>query len=162
MIQTLVDFFSNIPSELALIFISMLPVVELRGGIVAAKLMGVSLWVGFPVCILGNMLPIPFVLIFLNKVFAFLRRFKAFSGFLDFLDRKADKNKEKVQRYELLGLFILVAIPLPGTGAWTGALVANALNIPFKKAFPAIFAGVIGAGILMSIFSYFIPSLFGY
>ena len=162
MVETLVDFLGNIPKEVSLIVISMLPIVELRGGIIAAKLMGVGLLTAFPLCVFGNILPIPVILVFLNKIFAFLRRFSLFDKFLNFINKKADKNKEKVEKYKMLGLFVLVAIPLPGTGAWTGALVANTLNIPFKKAFPTIFLGVIGAGILMAIISYFIPGLFGF
>lgn len=151
MVDTLVGIFSNIPHEVALIIISMFPVVELRGGIIAAAIMNVPLIKAYPLCVFGNMLPIPLILVFLNKIFEFMRRFKWCGKILDFLDRKADKNKAKVEKYKMLGLFILVAIPLPGTGAWTGALVANALNIPFKKSFPTIFAGVIAAGILMSV-----------
>lgn len=162
MVDTLVELFSNIPKELAAIIISMLPIVELRGGIIAAKLMAIPLITAYPICVIGNILPIPFILIFLNKIFAFLRRFPVFDKVLNFIDRKAEKNKEKVEKYKMLGLFLFVAIPLPGTGAWTGALVANALNMPFKKSFPSIFFGVIGAGIIMSVLSYFIPGLFGF
>lgn len=162
MVDTLVELFSNIPKEFAAIIISMLPIVELRGGIIAAKLMAIPLITAYPICVIGNILPIPFILIFLNKIFAFLRRFPVFDKVLNFIDRKAEKNKEKVEKYKMLGLFLFVAIPLPGTGAWTGALVANALNIPFKKSFPSIFFGVIGAGIIMSVLSYFIPGLFGF
>ena len=162
MVDTLIELFSNIPKELAAIIISMLPIVELRGGIIAAKLMAIPLITAYPICVIGNILPIPFILIFLNKIFAFLRRFPVFDKVLNFIDRKAEKNKEKVEKYKMLGLFLFVAIPLPGTGAWTGALVANALNMPFKKSFPSIFFGVIGAGVIMSVLSYFIPGLFGF
>ncbi len=162
MIESLVNFFSNIPDAVSLILISMLPIVELRGGIIAAKLMGVALFKAFPICVIGNMLPIPLILLFLNHIFNWMRRFKWCEKVLDFLDRKADKNREKVEKYKMLGLFILVAIPLPGTGAWTGSLVANALNIPFRKAFPTIFAGVVGAAVIMSLVSYAIPGLFGF
>ena len=162
MVDTLVELFSNIPKEFAAIIISMLPIVELRGGIIAAKLMAIPLITAYPICVIGNILPIPFILIFLNKIFAFLRRFPVFDKVLNFIDRKAEKNKEKVEKYKMLGLFLFVAIPLPGTGAWTGALVANALNMPFKKSFPSIFFGVIGAGVIMSVLSYFIPGLFGF
>ncbi len=162
MVEQLVEFFRGIPDWLSLIAISVLPIVELRGGMIAAKLMGVTLIRAFPICVIGNILPIPFVLLLLNKIFAFLRKFKATARFMKFLDRKVEKNRDKVERYGLLGLLILVAIPLPGTGAWTGALVANALGLPIKKSLPTIFAGVVGAAIIMSIVSYFIPGLFGF
>ena len=162
MVETLVGFFEGFPKELALIIISAFPIVELRGGIIAAKLMGVPFALGFPLCIFGNLLPMPFVLLFLNKIFAFLRRFPFFDKFLNFLDEKAEKNKEKVERWKIWGLVLFVGIPLPGTGAWTGALVANALNMPIKKSLPAIVLGVVIAGVIMSIISYFIPGLFGF
>ncbi len=162
MVEQLVQFFVGIPDWLALVAISVLPIVELRGGMIAAKLMGVALVRAFPICVIGNILPIPFVLLLLDKIFTLMRKFKITSGFMNFLDRKVEKNRDKVERYGYLGLLILVAIPLPGTGAWTGALVANALRMPIKKSLPTIFLGVIGAAILMSIISYFIPGLFGF
>ncbi len=148
---SLVEFLSGIPDWLSLILISILPILELRGGMIAAAIMNVPYLVAFPVCIIGNMLPIPFILLFLNKIFAWMRKFPTLQRVLNFLDRKAEKNKEKVEKWKMFGLFVLVAIPLPGTGAWTGALVANALNIPIKKSLPTIFLGVVGAAILMSI-----------
>ena len=162
MVETLVGIFENVPKEVAALIISMLPIVELRGGIIASKLMAIPLSVAFPICVFGNVLPMPVILIFLNKIFAFLRRFSIFDKVLNFIDKKAEKNKEKVEKYKALGLFLFVAIPLPGTGAWTGALVANALNMPFKKSFPSIVCGVITAGVIMSVLSYFIPGLFGF
>lgn len=161
MVEQLVGFFANIPPVVSLILISMFPVVELRGGIIAAAIMKVPFTVAFPVCVLGNLLPIPLILLFLNKIFKFMRRYKSFDKILSFLDRKVEKNRKKVERWEFFGLLVLVAIPLPGTGAWTGALVANALNMPIKKSFPAIALGVVTAGIIMSVLSYFIPGLFG-
>lgn len=162
MVEQLVEFFRGIPDWISLIAISILPVIELRGGIIAAKLMGVAFARAFPICIIGNMLPIPFVLLLLDKIFAFLRKFKFTAKFMDFLDRKVEKNREKVERYGWLGLLLFVGIPLPGTGAWTGALIANALKMPIKKSLPSIFLGVICAAIIMSIVSYFIPGLFGF
>ncbi len=156
--DSLVNSLGGMPDWLTLILISILPILELRGGMIAAALMEVPYLVAFPVCIIGNMLPIPFILLFLNKIFAWLRKFPKLEKLLDFLDRKAEKNKEKVEKWKMLGLFALVAIPLPGTGAWTGALVANALNMPIRKSLPTIFLGVVGAAVIMS-FTY-IPTLF--
>lgn len=162
MVEWLVSFFSGIPTVFSAFLISMFPVVELRGGIIAAAIMKVPFSMAFPICILGNMLPIPFVLLFLNKIFAFMRRFSVCDRFLSFLDRKVEKNRASVEKWEFFGLMVLVAIPLPGTGAWTGALVANALNMPIKKSLPSIFLGVVTAGVIMSVLSYFIPGLFGF
>ena len=160
MVDFLVQFFSGFPKELALLIISMFPIVELRGGIVAAALMGVDFIEAFLICIIGNLLPIPIILLFLDKIFAFLRRFRPFGKFVAWLDRKSEKNKGKVERWEFWGLVLFVAIPLPGTGAWTGALVANALKMPFKKSFPAIVVGVCTAAVIMSIISYALPEVF--
>ena len=162
MVEQLVEFFRGIPDWISLIAISILPVIELRGGIIAAKLIGVAFLRAFPICIIGNMLPIPFVLLLLDKIFALLRKFKITKGFMAYLDRKVEKNRDKVERYGWFGLLLFVGIPLPGTGAWTGALIANALKMPIKKSLPAIFLGVISAAIIMSVVSYFIPGLFGF
>ena len=162
MVEQLVEFFRGIPDWISLIAISILPVIELRGGIIAAKLMGVAFLRAFPICIIGNMLPIPFVLLLLDKIFALLRKSKITKGFMAYLDRKVEKNRDKVERYGWFGLLLFVGIPLPGTGAWTGALIAHALKMPIKKSLPAIFLGVISAAIIMSVVSYFIPGLFGF
>ena len=156
--NSITNSLGGVPPWLVLVLISVLPILELRGGMIAAAIMGVPYGIAFPLCIVANMLPIPFILVFLNKIFAFMRRFPKFARILDFFNRKAEKNKDKIEKWEMLGLFILVAIPLPGTGAWTGALVANALDIPIKKSLPTIFLGVVGAAILMSVT--YIPSLF--
>ena len=162
MVEQLVEFFRGIPDWISLIAISVLPIIELRGGIIAAKLMGVAFLRAFPICIIGNILPIPFVLLLLDKIFALLRKFKFTSKFMAFLDRKIEKNRDKVERYGWIGLVLFVGIPLPGTGAWTGALIANDLKMPIKKSLPSIFLGVICAAIIMSVVSYFIPGLFGF
>ena len=156
--NSLIEFLGGIPDWLSLILISVLPILELRGGMIAAAIMDVPYLLALTVCVIGNMLPIPFILLFLNKVFAWMRRFPKLERILDFLDRKAEKNKEKVEKWKMFGLFVLVAIPLPGTGAWTGALVANSLNIPIKKSLPTIFLGVLGAAAIMSLT--YIPKLF--
>ena len=107
------------------------------------------------------MLPIPFILLFLKQVFKVMRKIPFLKKIVDWLDRKAEKNSKKLQKYEFWGLFAIVAIPLPGTGAWTGALVANFLNMRMKRSFPAIALGVAGAGLIMTILLYLMPSLFG-
>ena len=107
------------------------------------------------------MLPIPFILLLLRKVLNFLKRFRRLGGFINFLQNKATKASEKVKKYQLFGLFLLVAIPLPGTGAWTGALVADFMYIRMSRALPVIALGVLAAGIVMSLVCYgIIPGLF--
>ena len=135
--------------------ISMVPVVELRGAIPIATSRGLQPSVAIITAIVGNLLPIPFIILFIKRIFAWMRRVNPkLNGVVDRMERKADKNKEKVLKYAFWGLVLFVAIPLPGTGAWTGALVAAMLDMPLKKAFPAIVTGVVIAGIVIAVLSY--------
>ncbi|MBQ6625461.1 MAG: small multi-drug export protein [Clostridia bacterium] len=150
-----VDVFREKISEEWIIFIiSLFPILELRGGLIAAGLLGVPWAKAFAICFVGNMLPVPFILLFIRKIFEVMKRSKAFEKIVIKMEKKAEKNGEKVKKYELLGLFILVAIPLPGTGAWTGALVAALMDIRLKKSIPAIALGVIVAGLIVSALMY--------
>ena len=153
--NTLVDFFANkIPAELVAFIVSLLPVLELRGGLIAANLMGIDLIPAFIICFIGNMLPIPFILLFIEKIFDWLRDKKGLGKVVRFCEAKADKHKDKIDKYGLWGLFILVAIPLPGTGGWTGALVAALMRLKIKKSLPIIAIGVLAAGIIVSLIMY--------
>lgn len=164
MTEALIQFFSqfHLSGEAVAFLTSMLPFVELRGGIVIARLMEVPFATAFLVCYLGNMVPIPFILLFIRKIFKLMRKWRPFEKLITKIELRAMRKSDKVQKYRLMGLFIFVAIPLPGTGAWMGALVADLLDIQIKKALPAIAAGVLCAGIIMSILAYFFPSLFGF
>ncbi len=140
--------------------ISMVPIIELRGAIPVATGMGLSPWVAIPVAMVGNILPVPFIILFIKRIFAWMRKASPkLNGIVDKMEAKADKNKEKVLRYAFWGLVLFVAIPLPGTGAWTGALIAAMLDMPLKKAFPSILLGVVGAGVIISFISYGAASL---
>ena len=172
MAETLANFFvdlfgNKIPGELTIFIISLLPVLELRGGLIAAVLLGVPLWKAFLICYIANMLPVPFIILFIKKVFEFLRRFKLFAKFVDKLEAKTEKNKDKIMRYKQWGLLLFVAIPLPGTGAvietgaWTGALFAALLDIDIKKAIPIIALGVLIAGVIVAVLSYGTAALIG-
>ena len=141
-------------AELIAFIISLFPVLELRGGLVAATFLGVDWWKAFIYCFIGNMLPIPFILIFIRKIFDIMKKWEPLKKVVNKLENKADKHSEKIEKYRLWGLFLLVAIPLPGTGAWTGALVAALMDIRIKKALPVIAAGVIVAGIIVATLSY--------
>ncbi len=135
--------------------ISMVPVIELRGAIPMATGAGLSPTIAIPVAIIGNLLPIPFIILFIKKIFAWMRKVSPkLNKIVDRMEAKAEKNKDKVLRYAFWGLVLFVAIPLPGTGAWTGALVAAMLDMPLKKAFPAILIGVLGAGAIIAFVSY--------
>lgn len=158
MVESVTNFLKeHLSAELVVFIISLLPILELRGGLVAAAIVGVEWYVALPICIVGNMLPIPFVLLFIRKIFEWLKKIKFMKKIVEKLDERAKKKSETINKFILWGLFAFVAIPLPGTGAWTGALVADVLDVRFKKAFPVIFAGVITAGLIVSFVSYGIP-----
>ena len=128
--------------------LAMMPVVELRGALPWAIARGLNPWFSFVLCVLFNMVPVPFILLFLNKILAWMETTKTFAGMAKWLKERAHKKSDAYYKYEMLGLFILVAIPLPGTGAWTGALVAALLDIRLRTAIPAIFVGLLIAGAL--------------
>ncbi len=158
--NTLVEFFgTTIPAELTVFLISLLPLLELRGGLIAASLLQVPFVPAFLICLAANLLPIPFILFFIRPFFNWLKTTKHLRPLADWMERKVEKNREKVLRYEVMGLFLFVAIPLPGTGAWTGALLAAMLDMRVRRAFPTIAVGVLTAGVIMSIISYVIPAL---
>ena len=144
---------------LIIFIVSMMPILELRGGIVAAALLGVNLWIAFPVCIIANLIPIPFVLLFIRKIFEWLKKLKKVKPIIEKLENRAKDKGQKFETYKAWGLYTFVGIPLPGTGAWTGALVADILNMKPRKSFPIIVAGVVTAGVIMAIISYGIPAL---
>lgn len=159
MAETLANFFvelfkDKIPPELTIFVISLMPILELRGGMIAARLLGVSFFKAFAICFIGNMLPIPFILLFIQKIFEILRRFKFFEKIIVKLEAKTERNKDKVLRYKSWGLLLFVAIPLPGTGGWTGSLMAALLGVDFKRSLPIISLGVFIAGLIMSLITY--------
>ena len=135
--------------------ISMVPVVELRGAVPIAVHDGLNIWLALGVSIVGNLVPVPFIILFVRNLFDFLRKhFSKLDGIITRIEKRAEKKSKTVLKYAFWGLFVLVAIPLPGTGAWTGALVAAMLDMRLKRAFPSIALGVIAAGIIMAIVSY--------
>lgn len=161
--QYFVDNFSDVLSaELIAFIVSLLPVLELRGGLIVAKLLGIDFFKAFVICFIGNLLPIPFILLFIRKIFALLKKIKWFKRLLEKLEAKSIRKAEGVKKYRLLGLFMFVAIPLPGTGAWTGALIADLLDIRIKHSFPTIVLGVFVAGIIISALSYGLFGLLGF
>lgn len=136
-------------------FMSMVPVIELRGAIPIGVGYGLNIWLAVFLAIVGNMLPVPFIMLFIRKIFDWMRKKnKRFESLVDRMEEKAAKHQDKVTKYGFWGLFILVAIPLPGTGAWTGALVAAMMELRFKTALPAIFLGVVGAAIIVTFVTY--------
>lgn len=150
---------TSLGSELIIFLISMTPLLELRGGLLAAKFLNVDLRMAFPICVIGNLLPIPFILLFIKKIFNWLKNAR-FVKAIDRFEQRLRKKSESILKYETLGLFLFVAIPLPGTGAWTGAGAASLLEMPLKNSIISIFLGVISAGIIMALISYGFLGLF--
>ena len=142
-------------SKTSIVFIiSLLPILELRGGLIVAKLLEVPYLKALPICILGNILPIPFILLFINKIILLLENLNLTKNIALFLKNKIEKHKSQIEKYGYIGLILFVGIPLPGTGAWTGALIAASLKMDFKKSIICIFIGILVASIIMSFLSY--------
>lgn len=163
LVTGITDFFKSwLSPEIIIFIVSLLPILELRGGLIAAALLGVDWSIAFPICVIGNVLPIPIILLFIRKIFDFIKKtnFLWLGKVVTKIDEKAQNKSKSMNTASLLGLFLFVGIPLPGTGAWTGALVANILNIKPLKSFITIILGVIAAGIIMSTITYLIPSFF--
>jgi uncharacterized membrane protein len=147
-------FGDTIPSWLTVLIISLFPILENRGGMIAARLLNMNMLQAFIISYLGNLVPIPFILLFIKKIFEWLRKIKGFDKIIKHFEAKAEKNRDKINRGKQWGLLLFVAIPLPGTGGWTGALMASLLEIPPKKAFPIIALGVLIAGLIMTTVTY--------
>lgn len=133
------------------LLVSMIPIVELRGGIPFGVALGLPYPVAFIAAVMGNILPVPFILVYIRRIFQWMRlHLPRLDGMVDALERKAHLKGRKVNKYKYLGLFLFVAIPLPGTGAWTGALAAAFMDMPLRKAIPSILLGIIAAGCIMT------------
>lgn len=157
--ESVVNWFANgigqyVSGEVIVFIISMIPILELRGGLLAAWLLGIPIQVAIPICIVGNIIPIPFILLFIKRIFKWLKKFKRIGGFVQRLEDRAMRRSKNVERGEFVGLMLFVGIPLPGTGAWTGSLIAALLNMDFKKAIVAELLGIAIATVIMSALSY--------
>ena len=143
------------------VLVSMIPVVELRGGIPFGVTAGLPVWAAFIAAVIGNLIPVPFIIVYIRRIFQWMRRrMPRLNGMVDKLERKAHLKGQRVTKYKYLGLAVFVAIPLPGTGAWTGSLAAAFLDMPLRKALPSVIAGVLIAGLAISVLSYGVVSLF--
>ena len=146
----------KVGKEFIIFLISMVPILELRGGLLAAgpALLDVPMWQAIPICFIGNLVPIPFILLLITKIFDWMKGTKKLKPLVEKLEHKAMNQSANIEKYEFWGLVAFVGIPLPGTGAWTGALIAALLGIRFRKAFPAIVLGLVVATVIMTILSY--------
>ena len=145
--EVLVHWFTDnlsqhISREMVIFIISMIPILELRGGLLAASLLKVSAAKAIPICIIGNIIPIPFILLFIRQIFKLMKKTKIFRGLIERLEKRAMGKSDQIKRYEFLGLLLFVGVPLPGTGAWTGSLIASLLEVDIKKSSVAIFCGL--------------------
>lgn len=130
--------------------VSMIPVIELRGGLPFGVALGLPYYLAFPAAVVGNLIPAPFIIVYIRRVFGLMRKYlPRLNGLVDNLEKKAHLKGKKVQKYQYIGLWLFVAIPLPGTGAWTGCLAAAFLGMRLKKAMPAVVLGVLTAGCIM-------------
>ena len=157
--EVLVHWFTDnlsqhISREMVIFIISMIPILELRGGLLAASLLKVSAAKAIPICIIGNIIPIPFILLFIRQIFKWMKKTKLFRGVIIKMENRAMGKSDQIKRYEFLGLLLFVGIPLPGTGAWTGALIASLLEVDIKKSSIAILCGLFMASAIMYIVSY--------
>ena len=145
----------SVGKEAIVFIISMIPILELRGALlVAGPLLGVPVAKAIPLCIIGNIIPVPFILLLITPIFKWMKGTKLFKPMVDKLESKAMSKSDKIEKYEFWGLVLFVGIPLPGTGAWTGSLIAALLGVKFKKAFPAVILGIFMATVIMWFISY--------
>ncbi len=161
MVEQIVDALGAIPSEIKIFIISLLPIVELRGAIPVGAALGLDPFVAYAVSVVGNLLPVPFIILLGRSIINLLKKIKIFKGITEKIERKISQKADKVMKNAAFGLFLFVAIPLPGTGAWTGALIASLFDMRFKYALPSIALGVLAAGIIMTLGSYGIVSFLG-
>ena len=156
LVQSIIDALGGSVGKEAIVFIiSMIPILELRGALlVAGPLLGVPVAKAIPLCIIGNIIPVPFILLLITPIFNWMKGPKLFKPMVDKLEAKAMSKSDKIEKYEFWGLVLFVGIPLPGTGAWTGSLIAALLGVKFKKAFPAVILGIFMATVIMWFISY--------
>lgn len=156
LVQSIIDALGGSVGKEAIVFIiSMIPILELRGALlVAGPLLGVPVARAIPLCIIGNIIPVPFILLLITPVFNWMKGTKLFKPMVYKLESKAMSKSDKIEKYEFWGLVLFVGIPLPGTGAWTGSLIAALLGVKFKKAFPAVILGICMATVIMWFISY--------
>lgn len=140
--------------EILVFIISLMPILELRGGLIAAALLNLSPLKSYIICMIGNILPVPFILLLITKILNWMRNSKHFNKIANWLDKKVEKHKGQIEKYGYLGVVLFVGIPLPGTGAWTGSLIASVLEMDKKKTFIAVCIGVVMASIIMMIVSF--------
>lgn len=163
MIEAIKTFFlETVGREWCVFFCSMIPIIELRGAIPMGAAFSLPWWQTYIISVVGNMIPVPFILLFIKKIIRWMSnsKVKFFNKTAGFLMRKVEKNRERIEKYSFFGVCLFVAIPLPATGAWTGSLVAAMIDMKFWKAVLSAFIGVLVAGVVMTLISYGIAAIF--
>ena len=154
LVNFFIEIFGGINKNILIFIVSLLPIIELRGGLIAASILGVDFLKAFVICFLGNIIPVPFILLLIEKIFDLMKKWNPTKKIVTKLEEKTLSKSKQINKYGYLGLLLFVGIPLPGTGAWTGTLLAVLLKLDKKKSFIFISLGVLLAGIIMSILSY--------
>lgn len=157
MTEAIKTFFVDILGAEGGVFIcSMIPIIELRGAIPLGYALGLPWWLTYVISVIGNMLPVPFILLFINRVIRWMSesRIKLFNSVANWLLKKVDKNREKIERFGFWGVAAFIAVPLPVTGAWTGSLVAAVIDLRFWKAMLSALIGVMVAGVIVTLVCY--------
>lgn len=149
-----------VPDWVVVLLVSMMPILELRAGLFVAKFLNFDLRVAIPICVIGNIIPIPFILLFIKKIFKWMGKTKLFHKLIEKLEARAMKKSSALSKGEFWGLVLFVGIPIPGTGAWMGSLIAALLEIDIKKAIAAELVGIVIATIIVSILSYGLLGIF--
>lgn len=163
MVEVIENFlFETLGKELCVFICSMIPIIELRGAIPLGAGLGMELIPTYLLSILGNLIPVPFILLLIRAVLDFMKKVKGLKKIALWIEAKADKHKGKIEKYAYFGLFLFVAIPIPGTGAWTGSLIAALMRMKFWKSFLWITFGVLTAGVIMSAISFGIAGAIGF
>ena len=163
MVEVIENFFlQTVGKELCVFFCSMIPIIELRGAIPLGAALGLPMWQSYLISVIGNMLPVPIILLFVKKVLDFMCKckIKLFNKISNLVYSNAEKNRAKIEKYSFWGVALFVGIPLPMTGAWTGSLVAAFIDMKFFKAVLSALVGVLVAGLVMSLISYGIVTIF--
>ena len=163
MIEAIKTFFlETVGREWCVFFCSMIPIIELRGAIPMGAAFSLPWWQTYLISVVGNMIPVPFILLFIKKIIRWMSnsKVKFFNKTAGFLMRKVEKNRERIEKYSFFGVCLFVAIPLPAPGAWTGSLVAAMIDMKFWKAVLSAFIGVLAAGVVMTLISYGIAAIF--
>ena len=163
MIAAIESFFVNtLGARLGVVICSMIPIIELRGAIPLGAALGLPWWQNYIISVIGNFVPVPFILLFINAILRWMAssKVKFFNKVANWLFAKAEKNREKIEKYAFWGVALFVAIPLPATGAWTGSLVAAVFNMKFWKSMLSALIGILIAGVVLTLISYGVVALF--